>query len=102
MMVQLNDGRIKTTPAMLGFVRAHIGRALQRFEPRITRVDVSFRDLNGPRGGIDKECEIRAQLRDGSGVTAGVRDQDFYGAVRRAAAKLKGNVARTHNRRTRG
>ena len=66
MMVQLHDGRIRTTPSMLGFVHAQVGRALQRFGPRITRVDVRFRDVNGPRGGIDKECEIRAHLRDGT------------------------------------
>ncbi len=36
--------------------------ALGRFERRIRRVDVRFLDVNGPRGGPDRECHVELRL----------------------------------------
>lgn len=36
--------------------------ALGRFERRIRRVDVRFVDMNGPRGGPDRECHVELRL----------------------------------------
>lgn len=47
-------------------LRAHAERrvraALARFERRIRRVDVRFVDVNGPRGGPDRECHVELRL----------------------------------------
>lgn len=41
------------------WVRLRLGRAFDRFALRIDRVTVRFRDLNGPRGGVDHACVIK-------------------------------------------
>ena len=42
--------------------------ALSRFGDSINRVTVRLTDLNGPKGGIDKECLIVVKLQKGGEV----------------------------------
>lgn len=47
-------------------LKEHIERrlrfALGRFADRINQVRVRFADVNGPRGGVDKHCQIAIAL----------------------------------------
>lgn len=45
-------------PQLVDYVRASIAFALDRFEDRVRDVRVVIEDVNGPRGGIDKEVRI--------------------------------------------
>lgn len=40
--------------------------AVDRFADRIRRLDVTFEDVNGPRGGVDVKCHVHLVLRDGA------------------------------------
>lgn len=42
--------------------------AVDRFADRIRRMDVTFEDVNGPRGGVDVKCHVHLVLRDGGDV----------------------------------
>jgi putative sigma-54 modulation protein len=83
-------------------VRAHIERRLQfnigRFSPRILRVTVRFVDLNGPRGGVDKECRIEIRLLPTGSIYVEDRDANLYAAFDRAADRVARSVARTVKR----
>jgi len=46
------------------FVREQIQSALQRFEDQVVSVDAFLKDINGPKGGIDKQALIRIRLRN--------------------------------------
>jgi hypothetical protein len=41
--------------------------ALQRLEPRVSRAELQLSDINGPRGGIDKQCQLELKT-DGFGI----------------------------------
>lgn len=43
------------------FAERRIGFALDHLR-QIRRVDISLEDVNGPKGGVDKRCRIRATL----------------------------------------
>lgn len=43
-------------------LRTKLGRSLQRFAPQITRGVVRFKDINGPRGGVDTLCRIKLSV----------------------------------------
>ena len=80
----------------------HIDRrlrfALSRFGNRVERVVVFLKDLNGPKGGIDKVCRILAKVR-GCGITlAAVIDSDWVAAVDRATTRIGHNVSRELDR----
>jgi hypothetical protein len=55
---------------------------------------ISLQDLNGPKGGLDKECrlEIRTQWR--ACIRVRERDSDVLAAVTRAAERGSRAVAR--------
>jgi hypothetical protein len=41
---------------------------LRRLSQRVTRADVQFSDVNGPRGGVDKRCQIELRAAGGGAV----------------------------------
>ncbi len=100
MQITLNDGNVKTTDAMVRFVREKLSAALARIEP-IGPVTVSLTDDNGPRGGEDKRVTIRVAAAGLGKFMAEHSAADFYDAVTRAAGKLKRGVGQALARRRR-
>src|SRR5690349_19560107 len=77
-----------------------VGAALGRLRDSVTAAVVRLRDVNGPRGGIDKACRIVVRLRGRGTSVAEAVDRDLYAAIDAAAAKL-GRSVRRHLRRRR-
>jgi len=84
-------------------IREHIDRrlafALDRFQQEIDRVDVSLADLNGPKGGLDKQCRMVAKLRSLGTLVIEDQDMDFFAVIDRAADRLGHAVQRAIDRR---
>lgn len=57
--LQIRVAGVHLAPAEKRELRARLGRQLRRFAKDVTRIDVRFEDLNGPRGGIDTVCRIK-------------------------------------------
>ena len=83
-------------------LREHIERrvefALGQFGDFVSRVKVSLADVNGPRRGIDKECQLLVYLRGGHLVKVADVDGDFAAVVSRAADRAGHAVARQLDR----
>jgi ribosome-associated translation inhibitor RaiA len=85
------------------WLRTHIERqlraALGRFARRVGQVRVYLRDVNGPRGGVDKQCRIVVDLpRAGRAVVSGA-GTDPYAVVAHTAARTGRAVKRHLQRR---
>jgi len=84
-------------------IREHVDRrllfALDRFQEEIERIDVTLADLNGPKGGMDKQCRMVAKLRWDATLVIEDQDMDFYAVIDRAADRLGHAVQRTIDRR---
>jgi hypothetical protein len=61
--------QIALTDALLAHVERRLRVALSRFGPRIREAAVKLTDLNGPRGGFDKQCQDLASDRIECSVT---------------------------------
>ena len=83
-------------------VREHLDRRMARqfgkFALHIERMTVRFRDLNGPRGGKDKRCELKLVL---SGLPSVIVRQQHAspqaamdGALRRVEYAVRRSVQR--------
>lgn len=85
--------------------RATVGercrRLLDRFERRIDRLDVQIRDLNGPKGGVDRECQVRAALEDGAVLVTRARADLIPRAIDAALRKLVRRVRELGSRQQR-
>ena len=84
-------------------LREHIERrvyfALSRFSPRISRVSVTVEDVNGPRGGIDKRCQILVKLDRMEELKVETTDAEIHDAVAAAADRVGRAVQRQLDRR---
>ena len=84
-------------------LRAYIDRrfrfALGRFGSHIKRVMVRFVDTNGPRGGLDKRCQINVTLQPSGSVRIEDFDLDMRPVVDRAAARAASAIERELQRR---
>jgi putative sigma-54 modulation protein len=76
-----------------------VAGALDRFEAKLRRVLVIIEDVNGPKGGVDKRCRIRATGERGFAVLSQATDISVTAAVDRAADGIGRNVAKAVGRR---
>ena len=79
-------------------LRHKLGAKLGKFAPAIERVSVRIKDVNGPRGGVDKVCRIKVVL---SGLPSVVVEQQHAslqlaidGALRRTERAVRQSVQR--------
>lgn len=69
------------------------------FDSHVNGIDVRLTDVNGPRGGIDKQCLIAVALQPIGRVFARAMGSDAYAAIDRAAARVRTVVVRELARR---
>ena len=83
-------------------LRAHVTRrllfALSRFGRQIQRVSVKFKDANGLRGGMDKNCCVDVCLHRSRRVRIEDLDSDLFAVIDRAADRAARSVARVLER----
>mgnify|MGYP002777057177 CR=1 FL=1 len=77
--------------------RAH--RQLQRVAHLVAEIVVSLADLNGPKGGVDRQCQLQARLHDGRTMVVRARSEGFGPAIDGALAKLLRRILDGQKRR---
>lgn len=75
--------------------------ALRPFHGRLGAVLVRLTDVNGPRGGIDKRCQLVIELTGVRHLVITSADSDLYCAIDRAADRAGHSIARELKRRQR-
>jgi putative sigma-54 modulation protein len=84
-------------------LREHAERRLQLAlgwaDKGMRSVSVRLSDVNGPRGGNDKRCQIKIPLVGGADVVIDDAQTDLYVAIDRAAERTGGALARRLGRR---
>jgi len=82
-------------------VERSIAFAVDRYTSCVTHIAVYLADLNGPRGGVDKLCQITADVKGGLPVLILERGDDLLVTVNRAAKRLGYRIGRrAHRART--
>jgi ribosome-associated translation inhibitor RaiA len=80
----------------------HIHRALEKVDRRfgdwLTRTEVFIKDINGPKGGVDKHCRMEARPRGSDPIVVEHQDTDSYTCVTRTAEKLASALDKKHGR----
>ena len=75
-------------PGLLESLERRAERLLGRIGERISELAVALADLNGPKGGIDAQCQVQARLHDGRTVIVRARSENFAAAIDLALQKL--------------
>lgn len=98
MEIRLFDGSIKTSDAEYEHVMAKVGAAASRLKDAPCTIDVRLSDLNGPKGGIDKQCSIVVTPPGLATLRVEEQAADYYAAIDAAAATLKKALAKSLER----
>jgi ribosomal subunit interface protein len=99
MRVHVHSRSFELTEALRVHGERRLLFALSRFGRQVRAVRVVLDDVNGARRGIDKRCQIVAQLVPGGDVRVEQLDGDLYAAIDRAADRAHHAVAREIERR---
>lgn len=81
------------------YMRRKLGMKLGKFARAIERVSVRVRDVNGPRGGVDKRCTIKVVLTGLPSVVVEQKHASLQAAVDAALRRTEVAVRRSVQRR---
>jgi hypothetical protein len=103
MRLEVRRRGVKVTEELRAHLRGRLRLALGRFARHVDLVRVYLRDVNGPRGGVDKECRVVVHLPPRGRVVVAGADADIFAAVTgtagRARVAVKRHVKRRRTRR---
>ena len=72
--------------------------ALSKFGSQVTKVDVRFADVNGPKGGIDSRCDVHVHGPRIGKLTVRELTTDGYVAVTLGMARMARLIGRRLDR----
>jgi putative sigma-54 modulation protein len=103
MQITIQSRGFYLTEALRSHIERRIRFALGRSTDQVRSVNVNLSDLNGPRGGEDKRCQVRVAAAGVAGVIVEDVEADLYVAIDRAADRagrtLERRLTRSHEHR---
>ncbi len=101
MEVHLLANEFSLTPSLREYVLKRLGYAFSPARDRIGSIAVRLRDLNGPRGGRDMQCQVHVTMPGRPDVVIKTVQEDMYAAIddaiKRAAYRALRIVMRKRN-----
>jgi ribosomal subunit interface protein len=82
------------TDSIRDYTKRRMQFALHRNDKHITRVQVRLADINGPRGGLDKRCQIDVSLAGHNDIVIEDTETNLYVAIDRACDRCARTLAR--------
>jgi putative sigma-54 modulation protein len=99
MELEIRGQNVRVGNELHDHVERQMNFALGQFESWLSGVSVQLEDVNGPKGGIDKQCRVLANIKGGKTVKIEDVDEDFIVAVNRAADRLGHAISREVEKR---
>lgn len=99
MITDIHVSRVNVSEQTRDHLERRLSFALNRFEDSIGSITVTLADVNGPRGGVDKQCRIRISLvGDRKPIIAESLQDSLRAAITVAADSASRLVARRVDR----
>jgi ribosomal subunit interface protein len=94
MQIEIQARDFTLTEALGNYIEQRINFALSSRYDQIRRIRVRLLDINGPRGGIDKRCQIHISLPRLRDIVIEDTEPDLYVAIDRATDRATRTVHR--------
>ena len=92
-------GNVDLSPALAQYTERRLQSALGRLSTRVPMVLVRLMDVNGPKGGVDKRCQVTLAMPPVAPLTIEEEHADLYAAIDFAADRAARAVSRQMGRR---
>ncbi len=93
MELSIRARSVELTDPLRELVTKRIQLALDTFGDRVKESWVYLMDLNGPKGGVDKLCQVGIHVRGVGDIVVRERGSTVPAALNRAARRLKYRVS---------
>jgi ribosomal subunit interface protein len=94
MKIDIQARDFPMTDALKGHVESRLRFALASLDDYIQRIVIRLSDINGPRGGADKRCQIQLVLDGMQNVVIKDTQADMYAAISRSADRARRTLVR--------
>jgi len=98
MRLYVRSKKVRLSEELYEYLHARLAFALARFDRRILDITASLTDVNGPKGGVDKQCRLVVRLRPKGKVTIEQSATDVAAATDLAADRVSYAVSRALKR----
>lgn len=95
MQIEIQARDFQMTEALSSYIERRIQFVLGNRFDQIQRIGVRLKDINGPRGGADKRCQVHLSVPGLHDILIEDTETDCYVAINRAIDR----AGRTLNRR---
>lgn len=97
MKLSIYSRPFQLTPGMENHIRQKLKTVLSRL-PHPTEVAVTFSDINGTRGGEDKQCKLQFSVPGLGRFVVKDTKADLYQAIDHSAKRARHAISRAMNR----
>lgn len=98
MLTRIIDRDNCLTPELTLYAERRLLFALSRFDSKILSIVLKVEDTNGPRGGVDKKCQLRIKLRRCQEIIVSDTNDDLEKCLSRLADRAGRTVSRQLNK----
>ena len=94
MKIDIQTHGFSLTDSIRDYTKLRLQFAVNRGDKRVIGVQVRLADINGPRGGIDKRCQIDLSLAGHNDIVIEDIETNLYVAIDRASDRCARTLAR--------
>ncbi len=94
MKLDIQTNGFSLTDSIRDYTKLRMQFALHRNDKHVMRVQVRLADINGPRGGVDKRCQIDLSLAGHNDIVIEDTETNLYVAIDRASDRCARTLAR--------
>jgi putative sigma-54 modulation protein len=99
MKVNVRGVHLTLTDALKRHVDKHLIEPLERFfDSEAAEIEIHLRDINGPKGGKDKECSVTVRMPRGASIHVSEVSEDIYKSVDLARDRVERSTKRAVER----
>lgn len=99
MQIEIQASGFSLSHALRAYVYRRVNFSFNARERHIKCIVIRLSDVNGPRGGCDKCCQIQVVVPGHQDVVVEDTEADMYFAIDRAADRASRSIARRLDRR---
>lgn len=102
MNIEVVDRSGLCSEALAQYATRRLSFALDRFRDSIAHIRLRLLDLNGPKGGQDKECQLVISIPRSKSIILKNKTSDIYAAIDCVAERAKRQITNIFEKRTSG
>jgi ribosomal subunit interface protein len=97
--ISIISANIRLDDPLRRIAERRLNVALRRILDRIHHVSIRLKDDNGLRGGVDKQCRVRVEVRGLGIVTTDARHDNLLAAIDKALTRARRIILKRLKRR---